>query len=105
MSFVERCQFSARDGLSYGGAVVVRVARVDRSVLLAIDLSIRINEIIQRIALLLRTQDHIPALGELHAILVVRAEKVFAPVGILGGFRGIHRDPADSLGVEFGPAM
>ena len=35
----------------------------------------------------------------------MRPEKVFAARRILGRFRGIHRHPADALGVEFRPAV
>ena len=47
----------------------------------------------------------IAANAELDAVLVVRAEEVFALGGVLRRFRRVHRDPSNSLRVELGPAM
>src|ERR1051326_8721505 len=72
---------------------------------LPINLRIRIDEVVQRIAMLPRCEHHITTLGELDAILIVMTEEILALIGILGRLRCIDWNPAHALRIELGPAM
>src|SRR5580704_1100958 len=66
---------------------------------LAIELGVGINEIVERIALLCLVEPQIASRGELDAIHIVRAEEIFALVGMLPGFGCIHWKPAAAFDI------
>jgi L-ribulose-5-phosphate 3-epimerase len=71
----------------------------------AVHFGVRIDEVVERIALLLRGQDEVAAARKFHAVFVVNAEVVFAPRRVLRRFGGIDGNSADAFGVEFRPAV
>ena len=72
---------------------------------LAVDLDVRINEVIQRWAVLLRGQRDVAPSGELYTIRVNAAEKIVPLLLCFPGFGDVNGNPADLLRVELGPAI
>src|SRR5689334_14037226 len=72
---------------------------------LAVHFRIRVDEKVERVACLPWGERQVAPDGELDAVLVVRAEEVFAPGRVLRRLRRVNRHPADPFGVELRPAM
>ena len=100
-----RNRLAARRGELCCRNIAERKVRLQVLHRLAIGLRVGIDKIIQGIALLVGRQADVAAIGVENAVRVVRAEEEVALGGIFPGLRGIHRDPADSDEIEFGPTM
>ena len=74
-------------------------------ILLAVHFHVRIDKVIQRLALLRRIQPQIAAHAELHAVHVVRAEEVVAFLRMLPRLGDVHRNPSFAVDVKIGPAV
>ena len=71
----------------------------------AVRFDIGINEIVERTALLPRSQHNVTAHRELDAVFIVTAEKVVSFFKMFPGLTGVNRHPAISSQIEFGPAV
>src|SRR5260370_4529599 len=91
-------------GLGHGN-VAERKVRLQIFHRLAIRLRVRIDKIVQGIALLIGREANVAAVGEENAIGVVRTEEEVALGGILPGLRSVHGDPSDAVEIKFRPAM
>src|SRR5215468_9568989 len=60
----------------------------------AANFHVGIDEIVQRVPLLLRIELQVAADGELNPVRVVRAEEIVLPLRVLPGFRDVYRNPA-----------
>src|SRR5579872_340089 len=72
---------------------------------LAVDLGIRVDEIVEGIAFLVGRKVNVAAVGEENTVNVVRAEEVIVLGGIFPGFGGINGHPADAIEIKLGPAV
>src|SRR5260370_37221902 len=63
---------------------------------LSVRLRVGIDEVVERIALLIGRETDVAAVGEENAVDVVRAEEEVALGGVLPGLRSGHWNPADS---------
>lgn len=70
-----------------------------------VDLGVGIDEVVERVSALRRSQDEVAPGREFDTMLVMRAEEVLALRGILGAFGRVDRHPADTTRVELRPAM
>src|ERR1700726_1123452 len=70
-----------------------------------IELRVGINEIVQRLPLLRRVQANVAPDSELHAVVVMRAEKIILLLRMLPSFGRIHRDPPVTLHIKLRPAV
>jgi hypothetical protein len=71
----------------------------------AIELGVRVDEIVQGIALLLGREANITARGEEHAIVVMSPEQIVALGGVLGGFGGVDGNPTGTLKIKLRPTV
>src|SRR5437868_4422433 len=74
-------------------------------ILFGIDFNIRIDKVIQSIALLRGIQFQVPPQRELDSISVMRTKKIILLLGMLPGFRDIDRNPTVFRIEKFGPAV
>src|SRR5688572_20502701 len=77
--------------------------------LFAVDLAVRVDEVVERLPLLLRHEVDVAAGGDLDAIdgqpAEVELDHVGARVGDLVGLADVDRHPAAAVGEELGPAV
>src|SRR6185437_10658035 len=81
------------------------VVAFDRGEGLAVELRVRIDEVVERFAALRWAKAYVAAQAEHDAVLVRRAEEIVLLFGMLPSLRGVQRNPSNSLHVEFGPAV
>src|SRR5260370_24282588 len=91
-------------GLGHGN-VAERKVRLQISHRPAIRLRVRIDKVIQGIALLVGREANVAAIGEENAVGVVRTEEEVALGRILPGLGSVHWDPANPGEIKFRPAM
>src|SRR6267154_2258823 len=72
---------------------------------LAVHFRVRIDKVVQRIALLRRVQTNVSADGKLHAIVVMGAEKIILLLRMLPGLGRIHRNPSIRRDIKLRPAV
>src|SRR5882762_9072044 len=72
---------------------------------LAVHFRVRINKIVQRIALLRRVQTNVSPDGKLHAIVVMGAEEIILLLRMLPSLGRIHRNPSIRRDIKFRPAV
>ena len=75
------------------------------AILLPIDFDVRIDKVVQWLAVLRRIQAQIAPHAELHAIYVVRSEEVVALLRMLPRLGDVDRNPSLAVDVEIGPAV
>src|SRR5206468_2064400 len=86
-------------------SIPVRDFMLDSQEGLPIGFGVWVDEVVQGITLLPGCEHQVSPFRKLDAILVMRAEKVLPFGRILSGFRGVHGNPTDSLGIKLSPAM
>src|SRR5713226_2283839 len=72
---------------------------------LSIQLRVRIDKIVERVALLRRIQANVSSNGELHAIVVMCSEEIVFLIRMLPSLRGVHGDPAVGFQIELRPTV
>src|SRR5580704_5077446 len=72
---------------------------------LSVQLCIRIDEVIERTALLRWVEADVSSDSKLQSIVVMRPEEIIPLVGMLPSFGGIHRDPAVGFDIELRPTV
>jgi len=72
---------------------------------LAVKLSIRVNEVIERLAFLPRSQVYVAPDGKLHAVGIESAEIIAAPRRVLSRFRSVNWNPASALQIKLRPTV
>ena len=72
---------------------------------LAVEFSVGVNEVVERVTLLFGREAEVTAIGEENAVGIVSTEEIIAPGGIFRGFGSIDGNPAGSVEVELGPAV
>src|SRR5256884_7510211 len=72
---------------------------------LSIQFRIRIDEVVERIALLRWVEADISSNSKLQAIVVMRPEEIVFLVWMFPSFRRVNRDPAVGHDIEFRPAV
>src|SRR5713101_8603542 len=96
-------------GLSLGrtgrGQVAEGEVRLQLAESLPVQLGVRIDEVVQRLAALLGPEPDVAPEREEDAVRIVRAKEIVALGGVLPGLRSVHRHPAEALEVELGPAV
>ena len=74
-------------------------------VFLSVQLNVRINKIIQTLAVLPGLKLDVASDRELHPVYIMRAKEVVALFLMLPGFRDIDWYPSPIVGIELGPAV
>src|SRR5216683_7112697 len=72
---------------------------------LSVQLCIRIDEVVERIAPLRWVEADVSSDRKLQAIVIMRPEEIILLIGVLPSFGSIHRDPAVGLDIELCPAV
>src|ERR1700720_2525338 len=86
-----------------GHSILKRKLRFQRK-RLPVHLSVGVDKVIQRLPSLRRVQPDVPTHGKLHAIVIMRSEKIIPLLRMLPRLGSIHRNPSISRQIKLGPA-
>src|ERR1700674_1000913 len=92
-------------GLRRCGYVAERKVGLEVFHLLAVDFRVGVDEIVERIAFLIRGQADVAAVGKENAVNIVGAEEIIVLGGIFPGFRGVYGNPSRAVEIKLGPAV
>ena len=95
----------AGGGGGRGRKITERKAGLQAGKRFAIQFGVRVDEVIQGIALLKGRKTNVAAEGKQEQIVVVGTEEILSLSRILGGFRGVDGNPTGASRIEFCPAM